>query len=127
MGQSALRIVTTATSGTRIASCGLISAAITAQMAARSGRSRQSSRSPSSRKTTPNESTWPHVTESNQVTGLMTNSAAPNSAARRLAPSSWAIDQTSQPIATSARIGGILIRSPMPPSACPMTPTMYRM
>jgi hypothetical protein len=118
--------VTTATIGTRIASCGLISAAITAQTAARSGRSRQSSRRPSNRNTTPNESTWPHVTESNQVTGLTTNSAAPKSAARRLAPNSCAIDQTSQPIATSARIGGILIRSPTPPVACPISPTRYR-
>ena len=94
-------------------SCGLMSAAITVQMAARSGRSRHSSRSPRSRKTTPNESTWPHVTESNQLIGFATAIAAPTSAARRLAPISIAIDQTSQPIATSARIGGSLIMSPM--------------
>ena len=61
-GQSARRIVTTATIGTRIASCGLIRAAMTVKIAARSGRSRHSSRRPRSRKTTPNESTWPHRT-----------------------------------------------------------------
>ena len=41
-GQSARRIVTTATSGARIASWGLIRAAITVQIAARSGWSRHS-------------------------------------------------------------------------------------
>src|SRR6476659_1972839 len=45
-------------------------------MAARSGRSRHSSRSPSIRKTTPNESTWPHTTLSNQLIGLRTATAA---------------------------------------------------
>ena len=118
-GQSARRIVTTATIGTRIPSCGLMSAAITVQIAARSGWSRQSSRTPSRRKTTPNESTWPQTTESNQLTGLATAITAARSAARRPAPSSLAIDQTSQPIATSAKIAGSLIRSPMPPAAWP--------
>ena len=71
-GQSARRIVTTATIGIRIPSCGLISAATTAQIAARSGRSRHSSRRPSRRKTTPTESTWPQTTLSNQLIGLTT-------------------------------------------------------
>jgi hypothetical protein len=104
----------------------LISAAMTAKIAARSGRSRHSSRSPSNRKTTPNESTWPQVTESNHETGLTTAITAPIRAARRLAPSSSAIDQTSQPIATSARIGGSLMRSPMLPVAWPARPTSHR-
>ena len=78
---------------------------------------------------TPNESTWPHRTESSQLTGLRTTRAAPINPARRPAPSSRAIDQTSQPRATSARIGGILIRSPRSarlPSARPTTPTTAR-
>ena len=69
-GHSARRIVTTATSGTRIPSCGLTIAAMTVKIAARSGWSRHSERRPSSRKTTPTESTWPHTTLSNQKTGL---------------------------------------------------------
>ena len=69
-------------------------AAITVRMAARSGRSRHSSRRPSRRKTTPNESTWPQIELSNQVMGLTTTTSAPRRAARRPAPSSRAIDQT---------------------------------
>ena len=71
-GQSARRIVTSARIGIRIPSCGLISAATTAKTADRSGWSRHSSRSPSSRKTTPTESTWPQTTLSNQLIGLTT-------------------------------------------------------
>ena len=71
-GNSARRIVTTATIGMRIPSCGLMRAAMTVKIAARSGRSRHSSRRPRRRKTTPNESTWPQSTLSNQVTGFMT-------------------------------------------------------
>ena len=73
-------MVTTATSGMRIPSCGLMIAAMTVKIAARSGRSRHSSRRPSSRNTTPNESTWPQTTLSNQLIGLRT---ATNAAAER--------------------------------------------
>ena len=118
--------MTTATIGTRIASCGLIKAAMTVAMAARSGLSRHSSRIPISRNTTPNESTWPHRTESNHDTGLATTRAAPINPARRLPPSSRTIDQTNQPSATSLRIAGILIRSPMWPVAFPTDPTSHR-
>ena len=78
-GQSARRIVTSARIGIRIPSCGLMSAATTAKIADRSGWSRHSSRRPSSRKTTPTESTWPQTTLSNQLIGLTT---ATNAAAR---------------------------------------------
>ena len=95
-GHSARRIVTTATIGTRIASCGLIRAAMTVQIAARSGWSRHSARRPSSRKTTPKESTWPQRTESNQVTGLKTTSAAP-SEGRRFADADLAGHRPDEP------------------------------
>ena len=103
-----------ATIGTRIPSCGLVTAAITVKIAARSGRSRHSSRMPSSRKTTPTESTWPQMTLSNQVIGLTTAIAPASSAARGPAPSSRVIDQASQPMATSARMAGSLMRSVAP-------------
>ena len=92
-GHSARRIVMMATSGTRMPSCGLMTAAIIVKIAARSGRSRHSSRRPSSRNTTPNESTWPHTALSNQLTGLRTKNRAASSATDWRAPSSRAIDQ----------------------------------
>ena len=109
-GHRARRMVTTARIGMRMPSWGLMSAAMTVKIAARSGRSRQTSRRPSSRKTTPTESTWPQTTLSNQVTGLSTATRAAPSASDRRPPSSRIIDQTSQPIARSARIAGTLIR-----------------
>ena len=69
-GHSARRIVTTATIGTRIASCGFTRAATTARIAARSLRAFHSSRTDSSRNTVPKLSTWPQITESNQVIGF---------------------------------------------------------
>ena len=107
-GHRARRIVTTATRGIRIPSCGLMIVATTARIAARSGRSRHSSRNPSSMKTTPTESTWPQTTLSNQEIGLKTATAAPTNASRRRPPSSRIIEWTSQPIARSARIGTTL-------------------
>jgi hypothetical protein len=98
-------------------SCGLMIAATTVSTAARSGRSRHSSRSPSSRKTTPTASTCPQTTESNQVIGFATTSAPPNTAARRPAPSSRAIAHTTQPSAMSDRMAGTLMRSLIPPIA----------
>ena len=69
-------------------SCGLTIAARTAKNDARSGRPRHRSRKPSSRKITPNESTWPQIALSNQVTGLTRMRIAPINAARREPPSS---------------------------------------
>ena len=87
-------MTTIATIGIRIPSWGLISAASAARIAARSGRSRQSSRSPSSRTTTPTESTCPQTTLSNHVTGFTRTISAPIFADRSLPPSSRTIDQT---------------------------------
>ena len=70
------RIVTAATIGTRIASWGFTRAATTAKIAARSLRAFHSSRTDSSRNTVPKLSTWPQMTESNQVIGLSTTTAA---------------------------------------------------
>ena len=78
----------------RIPSCGLMSAAMTAQNAARSGRSRHRSRRPSRRKTTPTESTCAQTALSNQLIGFMTATNAAVSAMRRRPPSSMTIDQT---------------------------------
>ena len=100
-------------------------AAMTVKIAERSGWSRHSARRARSRNTTPKASTWPHTTLSNQLIGLNTATAAPPSASRSRPPSSRIIDQTSQPMARSARIGGTLIRSPMPPTASPMMPTSH--
>ncbi len=126
-GQSARRIVISARIGMRIPSCGLISAATTAKIADRSGWSRHSSRRPSSRKTTPTESTWPQTTLSNQLIGLTTATNAAMRATLRRPPSSRTIDQTSQPMARSARIAGTLIRAtPTPPIACPTSPSTHR-
>ena len=133
-------MTTAATIGTRIPSCGLMTAATVAQSAERSGRSFQSSRTASNRNTTPNESTWPQTTLSNQVIGLKTYSAAATSATRRAPPSSWAIFQSSQPTTRSAMIGGSLSRSrpvqspfiagtewmPTAFSRLPTTPTSHR-
>ena len=110
LGHSARRITTIATIGTRIASCGFTSAAMTARIAARSWRPRHSSRIPSSRNTVPKLSTWPQITESNQVIGLITTTAAAISARRRDTPSSSAIDATIQATARSVRMAGSLIR-----------------
>ena len=73
-------------------SCGFTSAAMTAKIAARSGWSRHSARRPSSRKTTPTESTCPQTTLSNQKMGLTTTTAAPSRASRWRPPSSRIID-----------------------------------
>ena len=127
IGHRARRIVTTTTSGIRIPSCGLMRAAMTAKIADRSGRSRHRSRSPSRRKTTPTESTWPQTTESNQLIGLTTATNAAPSARLRRAPSSSSIDQTSQPMTRSARIAGILISpTPTPPMTWPTMPISHR-
>ncbi len=75
-------MVTNATIGMRIASWGLMSAAVTARIAARSGRSFHSSRTASSRNTVPKLSTWPQITESNHVIGLTITT----NAARRARP-----------------------------------------
>ena len=93
-GHSARRIVTTATIGTRIASCGLISAATTARIADRSLRPRHSSRMASSRNTVPKLSTWPQITESNQVIGLKMTTAPAMVARRSVTPSSRTIEYT---------------------------------
>ena len=85
-------MVTIATSGTRMPSCGLMIAATTVHTAARSGRSRHSSRRPSSMNTTPNESTWPQTTLSNQLIGFTTATNAAASAIRSRPPSSRIID-----------------------------------
>ena len=69
-------MVTTATSGMRMPSCGLMTAAMTVKIADRSGWSRHRVRRASSRNTTPNESTWPQATLSNQEIGLRTASRA---------------------------------------------------
>ncbi len=95
-------------------------------MAARSGWSRQVSRRPSSRNTTPTESTCPQTTLSNQLIGLTTAMPAAARARLRRPPSSRIIDQTSQPMARSARIAGILIRNtPTPPMALPIMPMTH--
>ena len=77
-------MTTIATIGMRIPSCGLMSAASAARIAARSGRSRHSSRRASSSTTTPTESTWPQTTLSNQVTGFTSTISAPIFADRSL-------------------------------------------
>ena len=125
-GQRARRIVTTATIGTRIASCGLISAATTARIAERSPRPRHSSRTASSRNTVPKLSTWPHTTESNQVIGLKMTTAAASVARRSVTPRSRAIAYTTYPSAMSVRIAGSLIRSPVPPMRLPTMPIGHR-
>ena len=93
-GHRARRMVTTATIGTRIASCGLMSAATTARIAERSLRPRHSSRTASSRNTVPKLSTWPQITESNQVIGLKMTTAAAIVARRSVTPRSRAIAYT---------------------------------
>jgi hypothetical protein len=93
-GQNARRMTTMATSGIRMPSCGFTSAASVARIAARSGRSRHSSRSASRSTTTPTESTWPQTTLSNHDTGLSSTISAPTRAARSLPPSSMTMDQT---------------------------------
>ena len=93
-GHNMRRIVTAATIGTRIPSCGLISAATTARIAERSVRPRHSSRMARSRKTVPKLSTWPQITESNQVMGLKMTTAAAIVARRFVTPSSRTIEYT---------------------------------
>ena len=83
--------MTAATIGTRIASCGFTRAATTAKIAARSLRAFHSSRTDSSRNTTPKLSTWPQTTESNQVIGLSTTTAPAMVDRRSLTPRSRAI------------------------------------
>ena len=90
-GHRARRIVTAATIGTRIASCGFTRAATTAKIAARSLRAFHSSRTESSRNTVPKLSTWPQTTESNQVIGLRTTTAAAIVERRSPTPRSRAI------------------------------------
>ena len=120
------RTATTTRIGIRMPSCGLMIAATTARIDARSIRPRHSSRSPRSRKTAPNESTWPQIALSNQVTGLIRTTMAAKRAPRRGPPSSRTIEWTSQASATSDRIAGNLIRSPIPPSAFPTMPSSHR-
>ncbi len=91
LGHRARRITTKATMGTRIASCGLTSAAATARIAARSLRAFHSSRIDSSRNTVPKLSTWPQTTESNQVIGFTITTAPASVARRSLTPRSRAI------------------------------------
>ena len=71
-----------------------MSAATTARTADRSWRPRHSSRMPRSRNSVPKLSTWPQITESNQVIGLKMTTAAAMSARRRVTPSSSAMDAT---------------------------------
>ena len=66
-----------ATIGTRIAELGLDQRRHHREDRRRSGWSRHSSRRPSSRNTTPNESTWPQTTVSNHETGLTTTISRP--------------------------------------------------
>ena len=84
-------MTTNATMGTRIASCGFTSAAVTARIAARSRRPFHSSRTASSRNTVPNESTWPQMTESNQVIGLTSTTIAASRARPWVTPRSRTI------------------------------------
>ncbi len=105
---------------------GLMIAATVVRTVALAEWPRQSSRTARSKKRVPKESTWPQTALSNQETGFRTKKAAPTSAPARGAPSSRAMDQTSQPMPTSARIGGSLMRSPIPPIACPTRPTSQR-
>ena len=102
-------------------------AAMTVQIAARSGRSRHSSRRPSSRKTTPNESTWPQTTLSNQVIGLTTATTAAASASR--SPAAELADH--RPDEPADREVGQDRRdldqvAPTPPQGLPTIPTSHR-
>ena len=125
-GHSARRITTNATIGTRIASCGFTSAATTARIAARSGRSFHSSRTASSRNTVPKLSTCPHTTESNQVIGLTRTTIAASRARPTVTPRSSTMRYTTYARTTSVMIAGSLIRSPTPPSVLPTMPTSHR-
>ncbi len=76
--------------------------------------------------TTPNESTWPQTTLSNQLIGFTTATNAAARASRSRPPSSRTIDHASQPIARSAMIGGTLISSTLtPPTSWPTSPTSH--
>ena len=81
---------------------------------------------PSSRNSVPKLSTWPQITESNQVIGLKMTTAAAISARRRVTPSSSAMDATRYPSRTSVMIAGSLIRLSVMSEATPAAPRTSR-
>ena len=121
------RMITTAARGIRIPNWGLMIAAIVVRMAARSDLPRHSSRTASTRKSVPTESTWAQTALSNQVTGTSRKTPAAAMAPRRLAPSSAAREKIASARARSAKIAGSLSRSPIGmANACETRPSAHR-